>query len=74
MRTTITFEPDAAAVVESLRTREGIGVSEAVNRLVRAGASASRERRTPYVHRTADVGISVDVTNIAEVLDMLDDT
>ncbi len=72
MRTTITFEPDVEALVDELRRREGIGVSEAVNRLVRSGA-ASRPGRTPYVHRSADVGVTIDVSNIAEVLDMLDD-
>ena len=37
MRTTVTLEKDAAAAVESLRRREGVGVSEAINRLIRAG-------------------------------------
>ena len=73
MRTTITFDDDTAALVDQQRRSEGIGVSEAVNRLIRRGAAQSAERR-PYVHRSADVGVTVDVTNIAEVLDMLDDT
>lgn len=71
MRTTITFDDDVTAVVDELRRREQIGISEAVNRLVRTGASA-RPHRKPYVHRTADIGIRIDVTNIAEVLDLLD--
>jgi len=73
MRTTITFEPDVAALVEAMRRREGVGVSEAVNRLVREAAAGSGQRSTTYVHRTADVGVKIDVTNIAEVLDLLDD-
>jgi len=72
MRTTVTFDDDTAALVEQQRRSEGIGVSEAVNRLIRRGAARSTGR-TPYVHRSADVGVTVDVTNIAEVLDMLDD-
>lgn len=72
MRTTITLEDDVAALVERLRREEGLGVSEAVNRLIRVGASERAPRRA-YRHRSADLGITVDVTNVAEVLEMLDD-
>lgn len=72
MRTTITFEDDVAALVERLRREEGLGVSEAVNRLIRVGA-ADRTPRRAYQHRSADLGITVDVANVGEVLDLLDD-
>jgi hypothetical protein len=32
MRTTVTLERDVAAAVDQLRRREGIGMSEALNR------------------------------------------
>ncbi|MEE8599801.1 hypothetical protein [Euzebya tangerina] len=56
---------------ERLRRAEGIGISEAVNRLIRAGLAAPPAAR-PYLHRTAAVGITVDVANVGEVLDLLD--
>jgi hypothetical protein len=45
-------------------------VSEAINRLARAGLTA-REERAPYVHRSFDLGLKVDVANVGEVLDLL---
>lgn len=72
MRTTLTLDDDVAVEVERLRRAEGIGMSEAVNRLVRS-ALVSRGRRTPYVHHSDSVGLKVDVTNIGEVLGLLDD-
>jgi hypothetical protein len=72
MRTTLTLEPDVAAAVERLRRDEGIGISEAVNRLIRRGL-ASKPPREPYVHQSYPMGARVDVTNIGEVLDLLDE-
>ncbi len=72
MRTTFTLDNDVAAEVERLRRQEGLGLSEAVNRLARAGMATPVTRRS-YVHVTAPLGLKVDITNIAEVLDLLDD-
>lgn len=72
MRTTVTLESDVAAAVERLRQADDVGVSEAVNRLIRAGLLV-REQPAPYVHETRDLGLKVDVSNIGEVLDLLDD-
>lgn len=71
MRTTFTLDDDVAAEVERLRRAEGIGLSEAVNRLIRQGL-ARPPTREPYVHRSADVGLMVDVADIGAVLDLLD--
>jgi len=71
MRTTFTLEDDVAAEVERMRREEGLGISEAVNRLIRRGLVTPKQR-TPYVHESYDMGIKVDVTNIGEVLDLLD--
>jgi hypothetical protein len=70
MRTTVTLADDVAAAVERLRREQSIGVSEAINRLARAGLTA-REERAPYVHRSFDLGLKVDVANVGEVLDLL---
>lgn len=68
----MTLADDVAAAIERLRRDESIGVSEAVNRLVRAGLTA-HEERAPYVHRSHDLGLKVDVANVGEVLDLLED-
>jgi metal-responsive CopG/Arc/MetJ family transcriptional regulator len=72
MRTTVTLDDDVVAEIERLRREEGIGPSEAVNRLIRAGLVARPHRRT-YEHRSAPIGLRVDVTDIGAVLDLLDE-
>jgi len=72
MRTTLTLDDDVAAAVQRLRQQEGVGMAEAVNRLIRTGL-ATRTQRRKYQHRTADVGIKVDVSNIGEILELLDE-
>lgn len=72
MRTTFTLDDDVAAAVEQLRREEGIGLSDAVNRLVRAGL-VPRPAAEPYVHRPSPLGMKVDVADIGEVLELLDD-
>ena len=64
---------DVAAALEAMQRDEGIGVSEAANRLIRAGLLRARSQPADYVHRTADVGIRIDVSNIGEVLDLLEE-
>jgi hypothetical protein len=71
VRTTLNLDDDVVAEVDRLRREEGLGLSEAVNRLARRGMQ-QREQR-PYVHRTRDLGLKVDITNIGEVLAMLDE-
>lgn len=72
MRTTFTLDDDVAAAVEALRRKEGIGPSEAVNRLIRR-ALATRPERPPYEHTAMSMGAKVDVADIGAVLDLLDD-
>jgi metal-responsive CopG/Arc/MetJ family transcriptional regulator len=72
MRTTFTLDDDVAAEVERLRREEGIGISEAVNRLIREGLARPR-RRQRYRHRAAPLGLKVDVADVAAVLELLDD-
>ena len=73
MRTTITLDADVAAAVNNFRLQEGVGKSEAVNRLIRVALIKKRPRK-PYVHRTVDSGLRMDVSNIGEVLEFLDAT
>jgi hypothetical protein len=72
MRTTITLDDDVAAAVEDLRRQDGAGISEVVNRLIRAGL-VGQSSREPYRHHTRDIGLKIDVSNIGEVLDLLDE-
>lgn len=71
MRTTVNLDDDVTAAVERLRRERGLGLSEAINALARAGAQPSRTRAT-FQQPTRAMGMRVDVTNIGEVLDTLD--
>jgi hypothetical protein len=71
MRTTIEFDPDVAKAVERLRRERGLGVSEAVNELIRAGL-LPREPARPFTQRTRALGLRVDVSNVAEALEILE--
>ena len=68
MRTTLRLDDDVAAEVERLRRRDGVGRSEAVNRLIRDGPSRPRATRRD-VHEAREIGRRMDVSNIAEVLE-----
>ncbi len=72
MRTTIDLADDVAAEVARLRRERGLGLSEAVNELARAGL---RVRPEPYVyeHKSYNMGAHVDLTNVGRVLDLLDE-
>lgn len=72
MRTTITVADDVFAEMERLRREEGLGPSEALNSLARRGMARSAAGHAAYVHASAPLGISVDVANIGDVLDLLD--
>ncbi|BBZ38486.1 CopG family transcriptional regulator [Mycobacterium conspicuum] len=73
MRTTVVIDSDVAREIERLR-REGLGISEALNLLARRGmTNVAATKPVKYRHRTANIGLKVDVTNVADVLDLLDD-
>jgi Ribbon-helix-helix protein, copG family len=71
MRTTVVLDDDIAAAVAQLRRERGIGLSEALNQLARAGLTVRHERE-PFRQRTVALGLKVDVTNVAEVLELLE--
>lgn len=73
MRTTVNFDDDVAAAIDRLRRDKGLGLSEAANHLIRRAMASTGEVRAPYVHRTAEMGMRIDVTDIGDVLDLLDD-
>ena len=71
MRTTIKLDDDVAAAVERVRKASNVGLSEAVNQLVRAGLRAPR-KRTPFIQKTRPLGLQIDVSNVAEALELLE--
>jgi hypothetical protein len=71
MRTTITFADDVAAGIERARRKRGLGLSEAVNDLVRAGLTDAGDR--PRVEFPAyDMGIGIDVSNVGEAVEVVE--
>jgi hypothetical protein len=73
MRTTVNLDDDVAAAVERLRREEGLGLSEAVNALARRGVAPSRGPDYVFTPVTFDLGLSLDVTDTARALEVLDD-
>jgi hypothetical protein len=71
MRTTVTFDDDVAAAIERVRRERSVGLSEAVNGLVRAGLQAKEPSR-PFRQRSHALGMKVDVTNVAEAIELLE--
>ncbi len=67
----MSLDDDVTVAVDRLRRERDIGLSEAVNRLIRAGLRAPVARRD-FVQRSSDLGLTIDVANIAEALDLLD--
>lgn len=73
MRTTITFADDVAALVEQRRVEAGVGISEVVNDLIRAGAITKPRRPGPPIP-SFDMGPPrINLDNVGEVLAYLDE-
>ena len=71
MRTTLSLDDDVAAAVQRLRDERHIGLSDAVNELIRAGLAAP-PRRTTFRQRTVDLGVRIDVSSVQDALEHLD--
>lgn len=72
MRTTVEFDDDAAKAVDALRRERGLGVSEAVNTLIRQGL-LPRPPVEPFRQISYPLGLRIDVANVAEALELLED-
>jgi hypothetical protein len=72
MRTTVTLADDVAAELARLRRERALGLSEALNELARAGMMNRREPHARFVQRTHGLGLDVDVTNVAEALELIE--
>lgn len=71
MRTTVDLDADTAKAIDKVRRVRGIGLSEAVNELVRQGL-LHNPAPVPFVQETRALGLRVDVSNVAEALDLLE--
>jgi len=71
MRTTVEFDDDTFRAIEQMRRDKGIGVSEAVNDLIRL-ALLPRPQGKPFRQRTRSLGIRIDVSNVAAALEDLE--
>lgn len=71
MRTTIQLDEDTRAAIEGLRRTRGVGLSEAVNELIRRGLLT--EAASPaFRQRTRRLGLKIDVSNVADAIEALD--
>lgn len=71
MRTTITLDRDVAQAVRRLQRQRGLGLREAVNELIRSGLR-TKIPRARFRQRTHDIGLRIDVRNVADALELLE--
>ena len=65
------FEEDTAKALALVRRVTGMGVSDAVNHLVRGGLLLDVED-VPFVQQTRPLGLRIDVSSVAEAIDFLE--
>lgn len=71
MRTTVDLDEDVMRSIDELRRERGMGLSEAVNELIRRGLLVRPpERHFEPIHRR--LGLTIDVSNVADALDLLE--
>ena len=73
MRTTIQLADDVAAAVDEFRRESRLGVSDAINQLIRRGLAAPRRRPT-FKQRTAPLGLRIAIDDVGEALELLEGT
>jgi hypothetical protein len=67
----VEFDADTAKAIETLRHEQGLGVSEAVNALIRRGL-LREPVGSPFRQRTAPLGLRIDLSSVADALEVLD--
>jgi hypothetical protein len=72
MRTTVTLDPDTAALIEQRMRERGVSFKQALNDAIRAGAAPMSPE--PFRTATADLGIpSVNLDRALQVAAELED-
>jgi len=74
MRTTIDLQPDVEKAIDQVRKSTGKGLSEIVNELVRAGLIHQSQKHTPFALKPYPMGLRIDVSNVADALELLEDS
>lgn len=74
MRTTLTIDPDVAAMIEKERRERGVPLRDVVNEALRRGLTAAQPARSSFVTRTVDLGrpLLPAVDDVAEVIDQIE--
>ncbi len=72
VRTTVNLADDVAAAVEQLRRERSLGLNEAINELARGGLARQAASRPRFVQRTHELGLTIDVTDVAEALEQIE--
>jgi hypothetical protein len=75
MRTTVTLEPDVAALLKERAQQQGISFKEALNSALRVGLGGGSARE-PFVQATASLGLraGIDLDRAGQLADELEDT
>lgn len=73
MRTTIDFQPDVEKAIDQRRRQTGKGLSETVNDLLRESLVSHDHPRSSFAVNARPMGSRIDVSNVAEALDILDE-
>lgn len=74
MRTTITLEPDVAALLDQSMRERGLTFKDAVNQAIRAGLAKPAHDVPPFKQRSFHLGEPrVDLTKALALADELDD-
>ena len=71
MRTTVTLDDDVEAAVTRVMRERSLRFSQAINELIRAGLS-TRQNKRPFRQRSSRIGLRIDVTNVADALELLE--
>ncbi len=69
MRTTVSLDDDVAAALDRLRREKDLGLSEALNLLVRNGLRQHEPRPRARLE-SSDLGLRIDISNVAEALEL----
>lgn len=73
MRTTIDLQPDVEKAIQQRRKISGKGLSETVNELLRESLVAENKPRSHFSVNPRPMGARLDVSNVAEVLELIED-
>ena len=67
----MTLADDVAAAVHELRRKRGLGLSEALNELARAGLRR-RSKQSRFRQESSSIGLTIDVTDVAAAIELLE--